>query len=171
MKRLIFVLFVCALANLLKGQTDPVSSVFEKYAGAEGFTTINISGDMLKMIQKLDPENNDLREISKLEEIKILTQEGRTDYKDLNFYDEIYNRLDRSPYKELMVVRDKDENVNMLVREENGTIKEFLLIVSGIDENVLISIKGEIELSKLAELSGSLDIKCHDKLELAGKQY
>jgi len=171
MKRLIFVLLVCALTNLLNGQTDPVSRIFNEYAGAKGFTTVDISGDMLKMAAQLNPENNDLKEISKLEGIKILTQEDKTAYKDLNFYDEIYSQLDKSLYKELMVVKDKDEDVVMLVREENGIISEFLLIVSGIDENVLISIKGEIELGKIAELTGSLDIKCHDKLELAGKQH
>jgi hypothetical protein len=169
MKRVIFVLFVCALANLVKGQTDPVSSVFKKYAGTEGFTTVNITGDMLKMIKKLDPENKDLDELSGLEEIKILTQEDRSVNKDLDFHNEIYSKLNKELYKELMVVRDNDEKVTMLVREENGTINEFLLIVSGIDENVLISIKGEISLSKLGGLSEELDMNFHDKLAKAGQ--
>ena len=171
MKNIIFILFVCCLTKLLNGQTDAVDRIFKEYAGAEGFTTINISGDMLKMLAKLDPDDADLRKISKLEEIKILTQENRTACKDLNFYNEIYNQLDKSLYKELMVVKDNDENVNMLFREDNGIISEFLLIVSSNDENVLISIKGEIELNKLDELSGSFNIKCQDKLELAGKSY
>jgi hypothetical protein len=169
MKKVIFVLFVCALTSLVKGQTDPVSSVFEKYAGTEGFTTVNITGDMLRMLGKLDPENKDFGELSKLEEIKILTQEDRSVNKDLDFHDEIYSRLNKELYKELMVVRDNDEKVNMLVREENGTISEFLLIVSGMDENVLISIKGDIDMSKLGGLSKELDINFHDKLAKAGQ--
>ncbi len=169
MKRVIFVLFVCALANLVKGQTDPVSAIFEKYAGTEGFTTVNITGDMLRMLAKLDPEDKDPRELSGLEEIKILTQEDRRAAMDLDFHDEIYSKLNKELYKELMVVRDNDEKVNMLVREENGTIHEFLLIVSGTDENVLISIKGDIALSKLGELSEALDKNFHDKLAKAGQ--
>jgi hypothetical protein len=169
MKRVIFVLFVCALAYIVKGQTDPVSAVFEKYAGTEGFTTVNITGDMLRMLAKLDPQNKDLREFSGLEEVKILTQEDGRGSKDLNLHDEVYSKLDKSLYKELMVVKDNDENVNMLVREENGTISEFLLIVSSIDDNVLIRIKGDIALSKLGELSGKLDMKCHDMLGQAGQ--
>jgi hypothetical protein len=169
MKKVIFVLIVCGLTHILNGQTDPVSRVFNKYAGAEGFTTVNISGDMLKMAARMDPQDEDLQAISKLEVVKILTQEHKTDeYKDLNFYDEIYNELDKSLYKELMVVKDQDEHVNMLVREDNGIISEFLLIVSSDDENVLISINGEIELSELDKLSGSIGQKHHDKLKEAG---
>jgi hypothetical protein len=169
MKRVIFVLFVCALVNLVKGQTDPVNTVFEKYAGTEGFTTVNITGDMLRMLQKLDPENKDLSELSGLEEVRILTQEDRSLNEDLDFHDEIYSKLNKELYKELMVVRDNDEKVTMLVREENGTINEFLLIVSGIDDNVLISIKGAISLSKLGELSEELDMNFHDKIAKAGQ--
>ena len=166
MKSVIFVLIICVLTQLANGQTDPVSKVFNKYAGAEGFTTVNITGDMLKMLAKMDLQDEDIQTISKLEGIKILTQEEKTaGYEDLNFYDEIYNQLDKALYKELLIVRDQDENVNMLVREDNGIITEFLLIVSSDDENVLINIKGEIELSKLDELSGSIDLKHQDKFK------
>ena len=168
MKKVIFVLIICGLTHLLNGQTDPVSKVFNKYAGAEGFTTVNIPGDMLKMLAKMDPQDKDLQAISKLQGIKILTQEDKTaGYEDLNFYDEIYNELDKTLYKELLIVKEQDEHVNMLVREDNGIIKEFLLIVSSNDENVLISIKGEIELSELDELSGSIGLKQSDKLKVA----
>lgn len=169
MKKVFLVLIICGLTHLVIGQTDPVSKVFNKYAGAEGFTTVNIEGDMLKMLAKMDPQDEDLQNISKLERIKILTQEEKTaGYEDLNFYDEIYNELDKTLYKELLVVKEQDEHVNMLVREDNGIIKEFLLIVTSDDENVLINIKGEIELSKLGKLTGSIDLKHNDKIKVAG---
>ncbi len=169
MKKVVFVLIICGLTHLVNAQTDPVSEVFNKYSGAEGFTTVNIPGDMLKMVARMDPQNKDMEFISKLDAVKILTQETKTPgYEDLNLYEEVYRKLDKSLYKELLVVREKDEHVNMLVRENNGIISEFLLIVSGSDENVLISIKGEIELSKLGELSGSIGLH-QDKLEAASK--
>jgi len=169
MKKVILLSIICGLTHLINAQTDPVSRVFNKYAGAKGFTTVNIQGDMLKMLAKMDPQDEDLQTISKLEEIKILTQEDKTTgYEDLNFYDEIYNELDKTLYKELLVVRDQDEHVNMLVREDNGIIKEFLLIVTSDDENVLIHIKGEIELSKLDELTGSINLNNNGKLKVAG---
>ncbi len=168
MKKVILVLIICGLTHLVKGQTDPVSKVFNKYAGAKGFTTVNITGSMLKMLGRIDFEDEDLQAISKLEGIKILTQEDKTaGYEDLNFYDEIYNELDKTLYKELLVVVDQDEHVNMLVREDNGIITEFLLIVTSDDENVLINIKGEIELSKLGKLTGSIDLKHNDKIKVA----
>ena len=159
MKRTLFVLIICGLTHLLSGQTDPVSKIFNQYAGEEGFTTVNISPGMLKMLAKMDPDDKDLQKISGLTEVRILTQEGKEGrYKDLNFYEEIYNQLDKNLYKEMMVVREKDEHVNMLVREDNGVISEFLMIVTSDDENVLISIKGEIDLANLDELTGSIDL-------------
>jgi hypothetical protein len=170
MKKLIFALIICGLTNVLFAQTDPVNEVFNKYSGAEGFTTVNITGEMLKIAARIDNQNKDMQFISKLDEVKILTQESKTPgYEDLNFYEEIYKKLDKSLYKELLVVREEDEHVNMLARENNGIISEFLLIVSGDDENVLIRIKGEIELSELDELSGSIGMIQSDKLEAASK--
>ena len=159
MKKVFFVLIICGLTHLLNGQTDPVSKIFNQYAGEEGFTTVNLSAGMFKLLAKMDPDDKDLQKVSGLKEIKILTQEGRYGiYKDLNFYEEIYNQLDKSLYKEMMVVKEKDEHVNMLVREDDGVISEFLMIVTSDDENVLISIKGEIDLENIDELTGSIDL-------------
>ena len=47
MKKLFFVLIICGLTHLLNGQTDPVSKIFNQYAGEEGFTTVNISPGMI----------------------------------------------------------------------------------------------------------------------------
>jgi hypothetical protein len=170
MKKVIFVLIISGLTHFVNAQADPVSKVFNKYAGAEGFTTVNIPGVMLKMAARMDPQNKDMEFISKLNEVKILTQETKTPgYEDLNLYEEVYKQLDKSLYKELLIVSEKDEHVNMLVREDNGIISEFLMIVSGSDENVLISIKGEIELDELGGLSGSIGPDQANMLEAASK--
>lgn len=169
MKKVIFVLIICGLTHLLNGQTDPVSIFFNRYAGEEGFTTVNLSAGMVKMLSKIDPHDKNLQDLSGVQEIKILVQEEKKgQFADLNFYEEIYNQLDKNLYKEMLVVKDNDENVNMLVREDNGVISEFLLIVTSPDENVLINIKGEIDLGKLDKLSDSININCSDKLKLAG---
>ena len=59
----------------------------------------------------------------------------------------------------------------MLIRENKGVITEFLLVVGAEDENVLISIRGEINIDELDELSESFDFKCSDKLKLAQENY
>lgn len=171
MKKVILVLFVLSVVQLLSGQDDPVSALFEKYAGKEGFTTVNITGDLLKIAAQCAPDDEDLKKVSKLSHIRVLVQEEATDeLEGLNFYDEVIGKLDKSLYKELMVVVEKDEQVNMLMREENGVVKEFLIVVGNEDENVLVSIMGDIKLDELDELSESMNFKCSDKLKLANKE-
>lgn len=168
MKKVILALFVLSLTNVLIGQSDPVNDLFDKYAGKDGFTTVYISKDLLQLAAKLDPEDEDLEAISKINQIKILAQEWATDEtKGVNFYDEIFSKLDKSVFKELMVVMEKDAQVNMLVREDDGVISEFLLVVGNEGENVLISIRGIIDLDELDEISDKFDFKCADKLKLA----
>ncbi|UCH13961.1 MAG: DUF4252 domain-containing protein [Bacteroidales bacterium] len=159
MKRVFFVLIICGLTQLLNAQSDPVSKIFNQYAEEEGFTTVNISPGMFKMLAKIDPDDKDLQKISELKEVRILTQEGKEGrYKDVNFYEEIYNQLDKSLYKEVMVVKEADEHVNMLVREDNGVISEFLMIVTSDDENVLINIKGDIDLAEIDRITGGINL-------------
>lgn len=168
MKKALIVLFVFSLTHVLNAQVDPVNALFEKYAGAEGFTTVNITGDLLKLAAQCDPEDDDLKKVSKLNHIRVLVQEEAIEgLEELNFYDEVCTKLDNSLYKELIVVIEKDEQVKMMVREEDDVIKEFLIVVGSEDENVLVSIRGDINLDDLEELSESIDFKCSDKMKLA----
>ena len=53
----------------------------------------------------------------------------------------------------------------MVARENGKTISGFLIIVSGKDENVLVQIKGSIDLDKMNQLSDSFDFKGFDQLK------
>lgn len=66
--------------------------------------------------------------------------------------------LPRSEYQEMMTVKDQDEDVLFLAREENGKITEFLLIVSGGGEDALIAIQGDIDLESIAGIASGLDM-------------
>ena len=82
-----------------------------------------------------------------------------------NFYKEIIDKLPMSQYKELMVIKEKDQDVKFLINEKDGKIIELLLIAGGIDENVLISIKGNIDLKNISKLSKSMQIQGLEHLE------
>lgn len=166
MKKILFSLIITAVTFTLKAQGDPVNEVFNKYANQEGYTTVNITGDFFKMLASNDNHNADLQKLSKsLSEVRILAQDDEKAGKPLDFYKLVYDKLDKSIYKELMTVKQSDQKVNMLVKENNGIISEFLMIVAGKD-NVLINIKGNIKLSELSEMANSMDIKGFDKLKL-----
>ena len=55
--------------------------------------------------------------------------------------------------------------MKIVARENGDVITEFLIIVSGSDENVLVQIKGSINLNELDKLSDSFDIEGFDQLK------
>jgi hypothetical protein len=153
-------------ATVVIAQSDPVGDLFNKYANKDGFTTVYVTGDLLKMAAKCDAEDEGMKFLSQLTEIKVLAQEGEEGQTvTMNFHDEIWPDLDKSAYKELLIVKDKDQDVKMLARENNDIISEFLIIVSGKDENVLVQIKGKLSLKDMDKLSEAFDFKGFEQLK------
>jgi len=172
MKKLLLIISFIALSALVMAQNNSIDRVFDKYAGQEGFTTVYISKYMFSMFANLEGvEDDDLEDVhdvfGKLTGIKILAVDDPEALgKGVNFFDEIMKDLPRDRYEELMVVKDSESDVVFLAREEDGVIIELLLIVGGEgDENALIAITGEIDLSTIAKLSETMDIDGMDELE------
>ena len=148
------------------GQKSAVDKVFDKYSGKDGYTTVYISSFMFNMLNSLetdDPEYNEFKKAtSGINSIKILTQEGGDSEA---FGAELLELLPRSEYQEMMMVKDQEEDVLFLAREENGRVTEFLLIVSGSGEDVLIAIQGDIDLESIAKIASGLDMPGLENLE------
>lgn len=147
-------------------QQSAVDKVFDKYSGQEGYTTVYISSFMFNLLNRLevdDPEYNEFKKAtSGINSIKILTQNGSGSE---SFGKELLSMLPRSEYKELMVVKDQEEEVLFLARESGGKITEFLLIVSGGGEDALIAIQGDIDLESIASIASGLDMPGLENLE------
>lgn len=151
---------------LATAQTSAVDKVFDKYSGKEGYTTVYISSFMFNMLNSLESDDPDYNEFKKatagIKSIKILTQEGGNSEA---FGAELLEMLPRSEYQEMMVVKDQDEDVLFLAREVGGKITEFLLIVSGSGEDVLIAIQGDIDLESISKIAAGLDMPGLENLE------
>ena len=148
------------------GQKSAVDKVFDKYSGKEGYTTVYISSFMVNMLNSLETDDPEFDEFKKatsgIKSIKILTQDGGN---SVPFGAELLEMLPRSEYQEMMVVKDQDEDVLFLAREENGKITEFLLIVSGGGEDVLIAIQGDIDLESISKIASGFDMPGLENLE------
>jgi hypothetical protein len=169
MKKIIFSLVTLCLAITMQAQSNPVDEMFNKYSEKEGFTVVSISSKMFSLFANKDAENKDAGEIiNKLKSIKILSVEDSLLNKNLNFYTELSRKLDLSVYEELMVVKEGPDITKFLIRQTGNIISELLVITGGPKGNSLISIKGELNLKSISELSKSLDmqeLKSLDKIE------
>jgi len=166
MKRIVIGGMLIMLTLFTMGQNSAVDKVFDKYSGKDGYTTVYISSFMFNMLNSLesdDPEFDDFKKATAgIKSIKILTQDGGNSEA---FGAELLEMLPRSEYQEMMVVKDQDEDVLFLAREEGGKITEFLLIVSGGGEDVLIAIQGDIDLESISSIASGLDMPGFENLE------
>lgn len=157
--------FAVIVFSIHTSAQDALNDVFDQFAGKEGFTTVNITGELLNMMVEMDKGKGHQNDLStQLNEIKILVQEEGPG-SGVDFHELIYNKINRNEYKELLTVRESNEKINMLAKELNGIITEFLLIVSGY-ENVLISIKGNILLDELGNLAESINMEGFEMLKM-----
>jgi Domain of unknown function (DUF4252) len=169
MKKLFLSLSVLSFALILHGQTNPIDEMFDKYSDREGFTVVSISSKMFSMFAGKDENKRDAGDIvNRLKSIKILSVEDSTLNKNLNFYTELGKKLNMSAYEELMVVKEGPDITKFLIRQKGDIISELLVVTGGPGGNSLISIKGDLDLKSISDLSKSVDIsqlKSLDNLE------
>ncbi len=165
MKQLIIAMSLTLLTAVLSAQSA-VDKVFSKYAGKDGYTTVVINKFMFQFLSNIetgDPEYESFKNAtSGIESIRILTRDGNG---TAAFGKELLDILPRKEYKEMMTVKEANEEVVFLVKEEAGEIREFLLIVSGSGEDVLIAINGIIDLQSIASLTKGMDLPSMESLK------
>ena len=150
MKRLVLFIALTITVTIVSGQKS-IDALFKKYAGRDGFTTVTINGDLLKLVASLDNDDKDDALPATITEIRILAQEDK-DLKVDNFYNLVIKGLDLTDYEEFMRIKEADQDLRMLVRAEGNRFREFLLIAGGKD-NALIQIKGSMTFKEAKKFS------------------
>ena len=78
-------------------------------------------------------------------------------------------KVENLDYKELMVIKEKDEHIKFLIREKKGIIKELLMIVKSTNESVIISIRGNLTMNDLQKVGKTFKLDGMDMLDGVGK--
>jgi len=166
MKKLILSISALCLALVVQAQINPVDAMFEKYSEKDGFTLVSISSRMLSMFASQDTENKEAENLfSRLKSIKILSVEDSLMNKDINFYTELSKKLDLSVYEELMIVKEGKDITRFLIQQKGEVITELLVVTGGPGGNSLISIRGNLDLKSISNISKEMGIQDLEKLE------
>ena len=144
MKRTLFALVLLVISCSGFAQKS-VDALFSKYSGEDGFTSITINGNLLKLIRAFDDDDEDNFWPGDVSSIRILVQDDEGFYSG-NFFRMVERELDRRNYEEFMRINDSDNDVVMLVRSQGASFTEFLVIAGDDDgeDNVLIQVKGRM---------------------------
>lgn len=148
MKKIVLFTFLLFQVLFIQGQRS-IDRLFDRYGGRDGFTTITISGDLLKFAAEFENDENDIN--ARISEIRILAEDDDNPGNE-SFHDLVIKDLDLGQYEEFMRVKEDDQDMRMLVRTEGRRIREFLLISGGTD-NLVVQVKGDMTLSDAKKLS------------------
>ena len=164
MKRIFGIILFSAIAITLSGQRS-VDELFEMNSDDNGFINLTISGSLLKKLCQDDDCGSKRVWPNEVTLVRILIPEDE-DSNRTNFMDLIKRDRDLRSYEEFMSVREKDQDIRMLVRMDGKVIREFLLIGGG-DDNFIMQVKGRITVEEAEEFSREAR-KDHRDLTISG---
>ncbi len=171
MKKLILALLMIGVVQFGMAQKSPTEKLFEKYNGQDGFTTIHISQELFGLFSDIDAENDEeMAEVkdmmSQLNYIRILMYDVKDGNRaEMEEFKKEMDNFDLEGFTELMVVKEKDEEVRFLITKKGDRISELLLIISEDGEAGFISITGDIDINTVSKLSKTMGLEGMEKLE------
>ena len=101
-KALLSALLITICSSTIYAQSDPINSLFDKYADKDGYTTVYVSGKMLQLLSQFGTDPSSRSVLANTSSIKILT----SDRPGNNFYDELKQKSVFDKYEELMTVKE-----------------------------------------------------------------
>ena len=159
MKTMVWIMAL-SLATWVVNAQKSIDSLFDRYAGEEGFTSVTVSGDLLKFASKHEKDKDSDHIPANITEIRILAQ-NKDERKVENFYDLVMKDINTRDYEEYMKVKEYDQDIRMLVKTDGERFREFLLIGGGKD-NFVIQIKGDMSQKEAEKVSSDIK-KNHGK--------
>jgi RNase H-fold protein (predicted Holliday junction resolvase) len=170
MKKLILVAVVILTTNTFFGQT-----VFDKFDGQEGITSVVVNQKMFSLLSKMDVKDKETQQyvnlIKKLDNLKVFVTDSDKKSDEMKAVSDKY--IKSSSLEELMRVNEKGKSVKIYVKSgaTESQIKELLMFIegSGKEETVLMSLTGNFDLDELSVLTDKMKLPGGDDLKKASK--
>jgi CII-binding regulator of phage lambda lysogenization HflD len=160
MKKIIAIAVLMIVVSGAHAQ-DAISKFFTKYQDDESFTQVNVSSKMFSLFTNMDAETQEDKEvleaISKLKGLRILHKDNTSDARAL--YKEAYALIPVKEFEELMSIREKDNDIKFYIKESGGKISELVMIMGSMDDFMVMSLFGEIDLKQVSRIGKKMDVK------------
>ena len=173
MKNSVLTLIFLLVSPLLFAQEDAITKYFSKYDNDENFTQVTVTSRMFGLFANLDSEDQEDQElldaISKVKGLRIIAKDDISTEEANALYKEAFQLIPTDKYDELMTVKDKENDMKFLIKEENAVITELLMVIHGTNEFFLLSLVGDIDLKQISRLSQSMAIDGFEHLDKIDK--
>ena len=161
------VLLMVFVSSTINAQS-PIDKVFDKFASQEGFTSVNITKELIQMMMQMSQGQTDSGtiEIRKMMEqlngLKVLTFgfDSTKIVKAVSVYNEFAGLFPASTYKELMSINEGRQSIKFLTKQDaSGKINEMVMLMKDRSEVAVLSLTGNIDLATVSKLSKGMNIK------------
>jgi hypothetical protein len=160
--------FLVTLGGFSQSQFDEFEDMDHVASVIVNKSMMNLFGDLAENAD--DDEAREFASLAKgLDKLKVFMTEDKT--ASANMKSSVDKYLRSSSMEELMRVKDEDTNVKFYIKQgkDDNHVKELLMFVTGIDkvkvghngrniETVLLSLTGDIDLSKIGALTKKMDL-------------
>jgi hypothetical protein len=169
MKSSVLTLIFFLVSPVIFAQDDAITKYFSKYDDDENFTHVTVTSRMFGLFANLDTEDQEdqelLEAISKVKGLRIIARDDISSEEANALYKEAFELIPTKQYDELMTVKDKENDMKFLIKEENAVITELLMVIHGNTEFFLLSLIGDIDLKQISKLSQSMAIDGFEHLD------
>src|SRR5690606_22521724 len=160
LKKIVLLLLFCLpLTAMAQSLAEKVAS---NYEGKKGYTTVNMSKSMFKMLSRIkttDPEYKDSQKfISNLEGIQILIQEDAETNTLKNDLVSLAHSLTKNGYEEVMNINEEGNIISFKLRQSNCRSGELVMRSRG-EDTVLMIISRNLLLDELTSISDNLNMR------------
>jgi hypothetical protein len=153
MKRIVSILLIVILSTAGLAAQESLRDVVKEFQRNNSEFTLVIPSFLIKFGLAYGDMEDEEREVLKMiDNMKIVVSENRFNKADFPLLDE---GIKNGNFVEVMTVRERDENVRMVMNQKSKEKSEMLMLVESNDENVLMlfDFHGEPDFSKFVSLA------------------
>ncbi len=150
-KYVVFLLLILPIT--LMAQKKSFKLLFEKYSGREGYTTIDLSADMLQLFYHFADKNQDPEISQLLNDIKGISIVV-SDKVNEEFSEDVEKMIEKYPgLKAITSINEGGQVTRIFVAEKDRITTDFLMVSYGRQNNVVINIVGNVDVKQISRLS------------------
>lgn len=163
MRKILLLAMLLGVAGLSFAQTKAVQSFYNKYKDMDGVENVRLQGWLIKLASSFADDDPDAKRLlKKITQLRILTMD-QGNLVSQQEYNNLVKNIKQDHFEDLFLIKDNGQNVQFLIREKGDTITDVIMLVSGGDEFVLLSLEGVLKFSDLNDLNIEVDGSDHFK--------
>ncbi len=163
MKNIIVITALLLVLPCLSYSQDPsIVDFYKKYEQLEDVTNITLQGWILKMATQYTDEEDVDKILNKITKLRVLVMENGNLVSSQERRD-LVRSVKQNRFEDLMQIRDEGNLIEFLIREDKDTITDVLVLISGDEEFVLLSLEGSLKFSDLNDFNIDIEGGNHFK--------